>query len=122
MIDKALKEYNYEQIFLATDETKAVEKFRERYGNMVVWYQDVFRGEGNTSVAFSESNRSCHKYRLAYEVIRDAFTLSMCQGFIAGVSQVSICTRIMKKSRNEQYDFLKIIDNGKNYNKRKFIK
>ena len=122
VVDKALKEYNYEQIFLATDETKAVEKFRERYGNRVVWYQDVFRGEGNTSVAFSESNRSCHKYRLAYEVIRDAFTLSMCQGFIAGVSQVSICTRIMKKSRNEQYDFLRIIDNGKNYNEKKFAK
>ena len=122
IIDDALEEQNYEKIFLATDETEAVEKFTERYGNRVIWYQDVFRGEGNTSVAFSESKRSCHKYKLAYEVIRDVYTLSMCHGLIAGVSQVSICARIMKRSRDEQYDFLKIIDNGKNYNAHKFIK
>lgn len=121
-IDEALKTRNYEQIFLATDEIDAVKKFKERYGNMVVWYSDVYRGQGNTSVAFSESDRKCHKYKLAYEVIRDVFTLSMCQGFIAGVSQVSICARIIKKSRSEQYDFLNIIDNGKNHNKRLFIK
>lgn len=120
IIDQALKKQGFEQIFLATDETEAVEAFRERYGDTVVWYKDVFRGEGNVSVAFSESERSYHKYKLAYEVVRDMFTLSMCQGFIAGVSQVSICSRIMKRSRNEQYEFLEIIDNGKNYNKQKF--
>lgn len=121
-IDHALKEQNFEQIFLATDETEAVEAFKERYGDLVVWYKDVFRGEGNVSVAFSQSDRSDHKYNLAYEVVRDVFTLSMCQGLIAGVSQVSICSRIMKRSRDEQYEFVKIIDNGKNYNERKFVK
>lgn len=122
VIDQALKEQGFEQIFLATDEKETVEAFKERYGDIVVWYKDVFRGEGNVSVAFSESERSYHKYKLAYEVVRDVFTLSMCQGLVAGVSQVSICSRIMKRSHEEQYEFLNIIDNGKNYNERKFRK
>lgn len=119
-IDQAIQNQGFQQIFLATDEKEAVQMFRDRYGEMVVCYEDVYRGEGNESVAFSISDRDNHKYRLAYEVLRDMYTLSKCSGLIAGVSQVSICTRIAKRARDERYDYLNIIDNGKNYNTRKF--
>lgn len=122
VIDQAIQNQGFQKIFLATDEKDAVQAFRDRYGEMVVCYEDVFRGEGNTSVAFSTSNRDNHKYRLAYEVLRDMQTLSLCSGLIAGVSQVSICARIAKRAREEKYDYLEIIDNGKNYNNRKFAK
>ena len=119
-IDKALELHGFEQIFLATDEIKAVDRFKEKYGDKIVWYADVFRGEGNVSVAFSKSDRENHHYRLGYEVIRDMYTLSLCAGFIAGISQVSICARIAKRARDEEYEYLKIIDNGKNYNGKLF--
>lgn len=112
-IDEAIGLHGFEQIFLATDEIKAAAIFREKYGDRIVWYSDVFRGDSNVSVAFSKSDRENHHYRLGYEVLRDMYTLSMCNGFIAGISQVSICARIAKRARDEEYTYLNIIDNGK---------
>jgi len=119
-IDQALEKNKYEQIFLATDETEAVACFRQRYGDRIIWYQDVFRGDSNTSVALSNSDRDNHKFRLAYEVIRDVYTLSHCMGLIGGVSQVTIFARIVKWSRKERYDYTNIINNGKNHNNKEF--
>ena len=120
-IDQAMKLYDFEQIFLATDEIRAVDKFKEKYGLQIVCYSDVFRGDTNVSVAFSQSDRENHRYQLGYEVLRDMYTLSLCDGFIAGISQVSICARIAKRARDEEYKYLKIIDNGKNHNGKQFI-
>lgn len=114
-IDEAIRLHGFEQIFLATDEIKAVDAFREKYGDRIVWYKDVFRGDTNVSVAFSKSEREHHHYWLGYEVLRDMYTLSWCDGFIAGISQVSICARIAKRAREQEYLYLNIIDNGKSH-------
>lgn len=119
-IRRAMEKGSFEQIFLATDDRKAITAFETGFAGKVVFYSDVVRGDGTTSVAFSESSREGHHYLLAYEVLRDMLTLSVCEGLVAGVSQVSICARIAKKSRGEAYQFLQIIDNGKNYNNKKF--
>lgn len=119
-IKKAMKEGYFEQIFLATDDRGAITAFETEFTGKVVYYHDVVRGDDMTSVAFSKSIRDGHHYLLAYEVLRDMLTLSVCEGLIAGVSQVSICARIAKASRGETYHFLQIIDNGKNYNHKKF--
>ena len=120
MIRTAMKNDGFEQIFLATDDMSAINAFEAELAGQVVFYHDVLRGNDTTSVAFSKSNRKEHHYLLAYEVLRDMLTLSACEGLIAGVSQVSICARIAKASRGEAYQFLQIIDNGKNYNHKKF--
>lgn len=119
-IKKAMKEEKFEQIFLATDDKQAIAAFETAFSGKIVYYQDVVRGDDTTSVAFSDSTRDKHHYLLAYEVLRDMLTMSACEGLIAGVSQVSICARIAKASREETYRFLQIIDNGKNYNHKKF--
>ncbi len=120
IIRTTMKDEGFEQIFLATDDMTAIHAFETEFAGRVVFYHDVLRGDDTTSVAFSKSDRKCHHYLLAYEVLRDMLTLSTCEGLIAGVSQVSICARIAKASRGEAYQFLKIIDNGKNYNNKKF--
>lgn len=120
MVRAAMKDESFEQIFLATDDKTAIEVFETEFAGKVVFYHDVVRGDDTTSVAFSESDRKGHHYLLAYEVLRDMLTLSACEGLIAGVSQVSICARIAKASEGESYQFLQIIDNGKNYNHKKF--
>lgn len=119
-IDEALINGNFEKIFLATDDKKALGYFRDIYGDRVVFYDDVYRGDNTTSVAFSEDAREHHKFNLGYEVLRDMYTLSRCAGLIAGVSQVSITARIVKKSSGNEWKYKKIINNGKNRNKKKF--
>lgn len=120
VVKNAMQEHHFEQIFLATDDLEAIDSFTKEFGEKVIYYTDVIRGEGNVSVAFSNESRSQHHYLLAYEVLRDMYTLSACQGLIAGVSQVSICARIAKSARHEIYQYEKIIDNGKNYSGKKF--
>lgn len=112
---------HYKKIFLATDEENAVAAFEEVFGkDNICYYKDVFRGSGDISVAFSEANRLLHKYTLGYEVLRDAWTLSMCDGLVAGVSQVSTFAQIIKYSREEKYVNKIIINKGVNNNNNKF--
>lgn len=120
IVDELIQNKVADQIFLATDDKEAMVAFVTRYGDRIKLYQDVFRGTGNVSVAFSKDARENHHYRLGYEVLRDMITLSNCDLLVAGISQVSICARIAKRARNEQYDKVTIIDNGKNHNDKWF--
>lgn len=120
VVKNALERHSFEQIFLATDDYAAITLYQETFGDTVVFYRDVKRSSDKVSVAFSESDRQYHHYFLAYEVLRDMLTMSVCDGLIAGVSQVSIATRIAKASRGEEYSYVKIIDKGKNNNYRRF--
>lgn len=111
-IESVFDNNNYEKIFLATDDQHILDAFILRYGKKLCYYSDVLRSNDSKSVAFSKSNRDNHKYKLGLEVIRDMYTLSKCDGLIAGISQVSICARINKLARMEKYEHLTIIDKG----------
>lgn len=116
----ALDKYSFEKIFLATDEIAAVERFKSEFGDKVLVYNDVYRGETEVSIAFSQANRANHHYRLGYEVIRDMYTLSVCTGLIAGMSQVTNIARVAKRARKEEYKYFQLINNGLNHNECSF--
>jgi len=105
----------YDALFLATDDKEAIEKFGQAFGDKLLYYKDVIRTDGDETVMKSEDARENHHYKLGLEVIRDMHTLSLCDGLIAGMSNVSIFARIMKQSREEAYQFLTIIDKGIKY-------
>lgn len=119
-IDAVLENGKYSRLFVATDDSRILAKFINKYRNIICFYDDVTRSDKNKSVAFIEGERKNHKYLLGLEVIRDMYTLSRCNGLIAGISQVAICAQINKLARGEKYDYLKIIDKGFNNNGRKF--
>ena len=111
-IRELLGKGNYDKIFLATDDNDALNEFKQEFGDRLIFYDDVFRGSGDTSVAFSKDKRELHHYKLGLEVLRDMETLSQCGALIAGPSQVSLAARITKAAGNEKYRDLIIIDNG----------
>lgn len=113
-VDKAIKKDGYEFIFLATDDKELLEQFINKYGTMVFVYDDVIRLSGKESVAFSKNDRKRHNYLLGYEVLRDAYTLSLCNGFIGSMSQVGIGVRILKASKEQEFSYLEILDKGIN--------
>lgn len=121
-IDLLIGKDRYSRIFLATDDMRILKSFIKKYGKLVCFYDDVKRSNKNQSVAFSKDERKSHKYFLGLEVIRDMYTLSMCHGLVAGVSQVTICAQINKLARKESYQDVKIIDNGLNNNTRIFMR
>ncbi len=120
-IDRVLDKGMYDRIFLATDDERILEKFIHRYGDRLCFYEDVKRSRQNKSIAFHQSTREQNKYLLGLEVIRDMYTLSMCTGLVAGVSQVAICAQIHKMSKKEKYVDKVIIDKGV-YSNQKFFR
>ncbi len=102
----------YNSIFLASDDKEVVKEFDLKFPGKIKNYKDVFRGDGDVSVAFSQNNRKDHHYLLGMEVLRDMYTLSMCGGLVAGVSQVSLSARITKTGRGEKYKSSEILFHG----------
>lgn len=120
-IDLLLEQKDYERIFLATDDQNLLHDFCMKYDKKVVYFTDVARGNKKTSVVFSESKRENHNYLLGLEVLRDMYALAKCDALVAGISQVSLMTRIIKKSMFQEFECQVIIDKGYNKNKNNFV-
>lgn len=120
-IDDLCYDNKYDMIFLATDDSIILKNFIDKYGNKLIYYRDVYRTDKTRSVIFTKEEREQHKYLLGLEVLRDMYTLSLCKGLVAGISQVSICSRINKIARGGDYEDLCIIDKGIHKNGRRFI-
>lgn len=117
-----LESKGYEQIFLATDEESAVDRFREAFGDKVKVYEDTYREkDGDESIAFSKDAREHHRYKLALEVIRDEYSLTRCSGLVCGYSNVTFIARIMRRAwfENDFEDYV-LINNGIHKNNNSF--
>lgn len=115
-IDELLQKNNFEQIFLATDDNEILKEFKDRYGNLVVYYDDVYRGNSTAGVHTTKGDRENHNYKLGLEVVRDMYTLAACNGLVAGMSQVSMSARITNKAFYMPYESVCIIDKGLSQN------
>lgn len=121
-VRELLETKGYEQIFLATDEESAVDRFREEFGDKVKVYEDTYREtEGDESIAFSKDTRENHRYKLALEVIRDEYSLTRCSGLVCGYSNVTFIARIMRRAwfENDFEDYI-LINNGIHKNNNSF--
>ncbi len=115
---KVFQTGKYEQIFLATDDSEAIELFKKQFGDRLFYFEDVIRSSGDDTVMHSKEMRKDHHYLLGVEVLRDMHGLAACGGLIAGLSQVSYAAQIQKKSTEKEYHDLVIINKGINYHRR----
>ena len=112
VIDKAIIENGFEYIFLATDDSRKLELFIKRYNDKLIYFKDVHRSDGIVNVTFEKNDREHNNYLNGLECLRDIYTMSYCNGLVAGLSQVSVCARIVNRSLDKKFEFEKIIDNG----------
>lgn len=115
---RVFAERNYEKVFLATDDHHVVQLFQDCFGGKLKYYKDTYRSQNGSAVHYGNYavEREHHKYLLGLEIIKDFYTLGMCDGLIAGNSNVSICARTVKRSRKEKYDYIRIVDKGIHHN------
>jgi len=115
-IDAAMKKYPFEKIYVATDDQEILDEFLKRYGSENVLYaKDVVRGTGTRGIHTTEDmTREHHKYLLGLEVLCDMCALASCGGLISSMSQVSLMSRIYKKSKDEEFLYDQVIDKGVN--------
>lgn len=114
------EKFNIDVIFLATDDLEILNCYQKQFGKELIYFGDIYRGEKDTSIAFSKEKRATHHYLLGKEVLRDAYALSKCTCLVAGKSQVSFFAQIFNKCGENQYEYVEIIDNGLNRNKNHF--
>lgn len=107
-------ESNYDLIFLATDDSEAMDKMQECFGDKIVFFDDVTRTDGLTSVIYMQDKKNTSNYRLGYEVLRDCYALSSCDSLVGGCSAVVKFARLLKQSRDEAYIENIVIDKGIN--------
>lgn len=121
-VKELMEKSDYEKIFLATDESSVVDKFREQFNDKVVIFEDTFRDDGSgESIAFSKSDRDNHHYRLGLEVLRDQYTLTHCNGIVCGYSNITFIARVMRRAwfENDWEDYV-LINNGLYHNNNRF--
>ena len=105
---------HYEQIFLATDDINALNLFKEKFAEHLVFYLDVIRSDDNLGAHTKHVDRPLHYYKLGLEVLRDVYTLASCEGLICGLSQVSFAVQYIKLAEGEKFEEIKIFNNGMN--------
>lgn len=119
-VEQIKKAHQFEQIFLATDDMEVIKQFEGKFGDCLVYYNDVIRTDKKISVMRSRVSRKYHHYKLGLEVLRDVYTLAACKGLVAGISQVIMGTRVIKRSLDQEFEVLEILDGGINHNRRYF--
>ena len=111
-IDEIMETYDYEYIFLATDDKRRVDSLSQKYGSKLICYKDVFRGDRDLCVALEKNDRPLHHYLCGLEVIRDMYTLARCDSLVCGLSQISILPQTICIAENRSYRYLKVLDKG----------
>lgn len=114
LIDAAVEQHGFQQIFLATDSDDTVAAMRRRYGESLVCFQDVARAKAgsHTLVIFDQQSiKETSPFRMGYEVLRDMMALAESQGLIAGLSNISLAARVWKKAADGEYEYLHMIQN-----------
>ena len=109
MIRDVIKKYNYKRIYIASLEQEAIAKFCDEFGeDKIIYYDDVKR-----NLLGEPDYNANENYEDAYQVLRDVYTLARCDGFIAGLSNVSLGVQIVRKSIEEKdFEYKHIFDLG----------
>ena len=115
LIDKAIAENNFEQVFVASDSEDTLNAMKEKYRDCIVCFDDVVRAKaGSHTLAIFDSDNdmpSAH-YLMGREVLRDMLALSKCQGLIAGYSNISLAAIVWKNADEERnYEYCQIMQN-----------
>ena len=113
-IDEALSQNEFKKIFLATDDREILKEFLAHYGeDKVVYAADTFRGEGDLGIhRAAEFDDRLSPYREGLNALCDMVGLASCGGFISGVSNVAVFTRIYRKAKVGPYRYDRLLNKG----------
>lgn len=108
-IDEILKVHpEIDQIFLATDDYKAISIVEKQIQKKVIYFEGMFRADEfnlhTDPYDRYNSSRPYHKYNLGLEVILEIFTLTKCDFLLkADISALSIVATILSEKIKKIY-------------------
>lgn len=87
-VDEALERSDFSHILVATEDSRALHFMLRRYGGRVITTDSIRTTEKRKLVHLSSSIPQ-YRYFLGLQVLRDAWLLASCAGFVSGHSNVS---------------------------------
>jgi hypothetical protein len=105
---RLLQTYDFDRIFVVSEEAEYVDFLRDAFGDMVFAAPHYRTYKVN---AYAEYPRENHRYLLGREIIVDALLLSRCRGLVGCTSNVATFARFVN---NGQYVVSHKINNGPN--------
>ncbi len=95
---------NIEQIFLATDDDKAINILENNLDVKIIYQKEIYRTSSNDPYTRLYDDRTNHNIKLCKEVIMDIFILTKCDYFLrADTSSVSLMTTMFSEHIKKLY-------------------
>lgn len=87
-VDEALGRADFSHLLVATEDERALRFMTRRYGKRVIT-TDSLRTSTTRKLVHLSSSLPQYRYFLGLQVLRDAWLLAQCRGFVSGHSNVS---------------------------------
>ena len=100
-VNKLLKKYNYNKIFLVTEEEKYLDIFKKKYQNKLL-YCNSYRM--NDEDLFKIYPRNFHRFKLGEETLVDTLILSKCNGLAYVKSNIISAAKLMTKKKQKYHE------------------
>ena len=110
LIDKAIKKYKFNLIFIVTEEKKYLDILKKKYGKKIC-YRDSFRS--NKLKVFDLNIRKQHRYQMGVDALEDTLLMSKSNYLICSRSNMSEVASLMLRKKT----YVMEIKNGFNPNR-----
>ena len=110
--EKLLKEYNYNKIFLVTEELDYQKKLKNYFGEKLI---NINSFRSNRDDAFKTYPRNLHRYKLGLESIIEAVLLSRCSGIFYVSSNLVHAANLMSKNNQLLFELFNGWNSKKQY-------
>ena len=115
-LDTLLGKFPDHVIFLASDDSHALNAFKSRYQDKLYHVTGSVRSDSLTNTVFQKNARPFHNYQTGLDVLIDCHLLSTCEVLVCGPSNVASGARILKASRDEHFLEVILLNKGLNVN------
>lgn len=101
LISKIFRKYNYDKIFLCTEDLAYFEAIIKIFKEKVIFLKNTYKAYEDD--AFNVYPRSFHRYKLGRDILIEALLISKCDGFIFTTTNVSEFVRFLDKKNKINY-------------------
>ena len=112
LIHKLISKYNYDKIFLITEEKEYLNIMKNEFSNKLIYLKNSYRSYKDD--AFKIYPRKNHRYQLAEDTLVEALILGECNGIVSNTTNIEKAARFISKKKKIIHEiFLGLNSNNK---------
>jgi hypothetical protein len=108
-IEIAMSKFDFDYIFLASEDLELIEKFKLRYGDLLIINNSKLLEYNGDGFIMSHFTNNQSKYAVTRDYLFELFLLSKCDGLISGKTSGVIFSLLLNRGK---YKYTDIIDIG----------